>query len=310
MKNLNWEELAFEFQLTNISLTKMSKRENVDRRTLSKHFKDLGIKIINKQNRVKFDNHVFDNIDTEEKAYWLGFIFVDGNIKNVSKSSAYTFEISLKGLDINHLYKFNSFMKHEKNNIKLSKSKCKGKIFERCRWIVSDKHLWNTLNNLGCTPKKSLTLEFPKNIKFKLIRHFIRGYFDGNGCITRYVYINTVSPRIEIIGTYNFLNAIKDIINIECKFRHDKRHSDKTYILEFNKESGIKFINYIYDDSSIYLDRKYKLYNFFKKGSRSTKEFIELSSGNIGENPIKENPEINLESKKSESSYSIESETI
>ena len=50
---------------------------------------------------------------------------------------------------------------------------------------------------------------------------------------------------------------------------------------------------------------------WFKNGSRSVKEFTELLSGNIGESPIyQDNTEINSENKESESSYSIESETI
>ena len=49
--------------------------------------------------------------------------------------------------------------------------------------------------------------------------------------------------------------------------------------------------------------------NFFQNGSRSVKEFTELSSGNIGGKPNQENPEINLEIKKSKSLYSVEGET-
>ena len=99
MKNLDWEKLAFEFQTTSISLTKMGEREGVDRRTLSKHFKELGIEIVNKQNRPKFDINIFDNIDTEEKAYWLGFIFADGYINSTpiedGVKNVYGFELAL-----------------------------------------------------------------------------------------------------------------------------------------------------------------------------------------------------------------------
>ena len=76
MKNIDWENLAFEFQTTPISLTEMGKREKIDRRTIEKHFKELGIKIVNKQNSAKFDENIFDNIDSEDKAYWLGFISI------------------------------------------------------------------------------------------------------------------------------------------------------------------------------------------------------------------------------------------
>lgn len=280
MKNIDWEQLAFEFQTTDISLTKLGEREGIDRRTISKHFKKLGIEIINKQNRPKFNINVFDSIDTEEKAYWLGFIYADGYIGSTpirdDKKSVYNFELSLALKDIEHLEKFRKFIGFEKEITKDS---------YRCRIMVANKHFWTTLNNYGCTPNKSLTLKFPNCIPNNLIRHFIRGYFDGDGCITRHVYINTVSPAINVIGTKDFLNNIINYSNTTPNIRHDKRHSEETLILEWHKDDGVKFINYLYNNSSIYLDRKFKLYNFFKDGSRSVKEFTELSEGKIGETP-------------------------
>ena len=75
-----YRTLADEFLNSSISLTKMAEREGISRQTLAKYFKQLGVEIVNKQNRLKFDNTVFDSIDTEEKAYWLGFIFADGTL--------------------------------------------------------------------------------------------------------------------------------------------------------------------------------------------------------------------------------------
>lgn len=277
MKNLDWEKLAFEFQTTKISLTEMGKREKVDRRTLAKHFKELGIEIINKQNCSKFNEHIFDQIDSEEKAYWLGFIFADGYIsssplrKNVK--SIYQFELALGLKDQEHLEKFRIFMEYKKPIIIDT---------YRCRFTIANKHLWTTLNNYGCTPNKSLTLTFP-NIPKHLIKHFIRGYFDGDGCITRYVYHTCVSPHIELLGTKHMLEQIIIHSGIYAKYRHDKRHSEETWILDWPKQEGIDFINYLYQDCSIYLNRKYELYQFFKNGSRSVEEFTELLSGKNGE---------------------------
>ena len=165
----------------NPSLTKICAKYHIDIGTLSKRLKELNIEIINYQNRLKFDNTVFDCIDTEEKAYWLGFIFADGYISSRDNG----FELSLKGSDIEHLHKFNKFMEHNKDNVKLGEAKNGDKTFLRCRWGITNKHLWNTLNNLGCTPRKSLTLQFP-NISEELEIPFIRGYFDGDGCLSYY----------------------------------------------------------------------------------------------------------------------------
>ena len=306
-------ELALEFQTTGISLTQMAKREGTSRQTLAKKFKELGIEIINKQNRTKFNENIFDSIDTEEKAYWLGFIYADGSISSIENKPKpkYTLEVSLKGSDIEHLHKLSKFMECEEDKIKLSNAKCQGKSFKRCRFAITNKHLWKTLNNYGCTPRKSLTLKFPDIDIFKnnsLIRHFIRGYFDGDGCFTRQIHTHIVSPAISMLGTPEFIYAIKNYINIDSCLGHDKRHTDRTIILEFCKNNGIEFINYLYQNSTVYLNRKYKLFEFFKNGSRSVQEWAELQSGNIGEIPEKENPEINSEIKESESSYSVESE--
>lgn len=279
MKNLNFEQLAFEYQTTDISLTKLAKREKTTVETLSKYFKLMGVEVINKQNRPKFNIHIFDEIDTEEKAYWLGFIFADGYIGSTpirgDKKSIYNFELSLQKSDSKHLEKFKEFISFEKDVTIDS---------YRCRIMVANKHFWTTLNNLGCTPRKSLTLSFPENLSEHLIKHFIRGYFDGDGCISRHIHVHTVSPNISLLGTPEFLSKIKEITNIECDFLQDKRRTEQTLAMQFNKENGIKFINYLYSDATIYLDRKYKLYNFFKNGSRSVEEFAELLQTNIGEN--------------------------
>lgn len=159
--------------------------------------------------------------------------------------------------------------------------------------------MWNILNNYGCTPNKSLTLKFPDESIFadkSLIRHFIRGYFDGDGCITRHIGKNTVSLVTNILGTYNFLNSLEQQCNFPANSiikRKDKRHSDPIYSLNFSKSQSLQFIHFIYDDANIYLDRKYKLYQFFKDtGSRSKKEFLELLSNKIDETPNMDNIEI------------------
>ena len=84
----------------------MAKEYNTTIQTLSKKLKERGVEIINRQNTTKFNENVFDVIDSEEKAYWLGFIFADGYIS----SRDYGFEISLSIIDVEHLIKFNKFM--------------------------------------------------------------------------------------------------------------------------------------------------------------------------------------------------------
>lgn len=291
-------KLQNEYQMGK-SLTQIAKDNNISRWKLTKLLKDSGENIVNKHNSLKFNENYFDVIDTEEKAYWLGFIFADGCIM----SKTYSFELSLGHKDSEHIQKFAKAINYT------------GKIYKKkhsTSCCLRSKHFWTTLYNYGCVPNKSLVLQFPKLTIFKsncLIHSFIRGYFDGDGCISQHMYTHTVSPNISLIGTKEFLKEILNQCNLQCKFRHDLRHSDNTFSLEFSKENGIKFINYIYLNSSIHLDRKYNKFLFFKNGSRSIQEWIELSSGKIGENPIQDNTEVNVETKKSTSPYSVDNET-
>lgn len=188
-------KLAVEEYISNYknhpSITKIASKYKIDRNALSNRLKELGYEVINHQNKLLFDDTMFDSIDTEEKAYWLGFWYADGYLDsrplNPNTKPKYGLELSLKGKDFTHLEKFNIFMKHSKNIVKISETKCGTTICKRCRWVVTNKHLWQTLNSLGCTPKKSLTIVFPDSSIFKspdLIKHFIRGYWDGDGCLS------------------------------------------------------------------------------------------------------------------------------
>jgi hypothetical protein len=91
------------------SLTKTGKKFGVKRQTIAKYLKEYGYNVVNYQNRCRIDSSVFDVIDTEEKAYWLGFIFADGNIS----STGHRFEINLCDRDLEHMEKLRKFLSME-----------------------------------------------------------------------------------------------------------------------------------------------------------------------------------------------------
>ena len=82
---MNIEELI---KLNNSGYTQreMAKILNVNRTTIQRHLKKLELSTPNYHNRLKFDNTVFDNINTEEKAYWLGFLYADGSVSSTSNN--------------------------------------------------------------------------------------------------------------------------------------------------------------------------------------------------------------------------------
>lgn len=275
------------------SLRVVGKLFGVNPDNLSKKLKEFNITIEDRGHLSRFNEFVFDSIDTEDKAYWLGFIYADGCID--SRHKKYVFELCVKESDIEHIRNFNTFMQHEKENIKYGSYIRDGKEYRRCRWVVSNKHLWETLNNYGCTPNKSLTLKFPDRSIFKndsLIRHFIRGYFDGDGSLG--CYGKRLQPNCSVVGTLDMLQNIANEIDNECSLYHHKSHSDETFTLQAHSQKAINFINYLYKDSSIYLKRKYDK-NLYM--CRLWEESHGLQQTKIGEG-CDANPEVTTKTKK------------
>jgi hypothetical protein len=203
------------------------------------------IKTISKsKQKYKINEEIFKEIDTEEKAYWLGFLFADG-YNNTNKNSV---ALTLSNVDLDHLYKFKNFVETNKpirrNNDNSSKL------------VLENKLISSDLNNHGVIQNKTHKLEFP-NIESKLENHFIRGYFDGDGCIT-YGKIIGKYANISIVSNKIFLEKIVDKININ--FTYTKRHKKKADNIFTIGTGGIInliiFYHYIYNDATIYMDRK------------------------------------------------------
>lgn len=118
-----------------LSIREMATELNISKSAISRRCRALNINVPNHHNELKFDNTVFDSIDTEEKAYWLGFLYADGNVH----STANIVSLSLKLSDINHLEKFKTFLKAT-NKISKTTIKSNNKFYNSCRLSVCNKH--------------------------------------------------------------------------------------------------------------------------------------------------------------------------
>ena len=114
---------------------------------------------------------------------------------------------------------------------------------------------------LGVTPKKSLTLNFPKIRQIQL-NHFIRGIIDGDGNV-RYVKRDR-SPYFEITiasGSKKFckglVSTIKQKTGIDTNIRKAK---ENTYIIQYSCSKGKRLADYVYANANIFLERKYLAY--------------------------------------------------
>lgn len=203
----------------------------------------------------KYNKQFFNNIDTEEKAYWAGFIAADGNIRK----DFLKMRIELNIQDYSHLEKFRESI--EGNNPIRESIRPNN---HSCYIDVNCKEFCLALNKLGITPKKSLTLK----INFDLIpkelrRHFIRGYFDGDGSINNYQRENKnyLEWEISFISSEKFLTQILEEIDKKRNFYS----CGNNFRMCFKAKEDIKdILNYLYKDATIYMDRKIEKAKEFK----------------------------------------------
>lgn len=236
---------------------------NVIRKALDLHNVKVN-KPSSKKKTVNFNRGIFKAIDTEEKAYWFGFILADGG---VSSSPRYTIEIGLAEKDYGHLVKFCDFINLDYSCIKAKFSKINGKRFKSYRVCLSSKEMYNDLFSKGVTPRKSLTLKCPDDtiISNELKQHMFRGYFDGDGCISSWLHANgkTTMCKCSLLGTMDFLNNFElfmsdkdSSINFKVPYFVDR--SNCYEVTHGGRLQVDKIYNILYKNATIFLDRKMK----------------------------------------------------
>lgn len=258
------------------TLKEISSILNIGTATLARWLKQADVQVIRKDRINNINYNIFDSIDTEEKAYWLGFLYADGGIDSTRPKVA----INLSIKDESHLQKFMDFLGY---TYKMRyQSLPTGDL---CRMSFDNKHIVEVLNSYGCTPRKSLIIKFPSESVFKdpsLIRHFIRGYFDGDGCIT-YSNADHSAIEISIVGTKDFLDKCAKYFNNgyqHIRLHHPENGNTVTYILIATDRKAWNCVKYLYENSTIYLERKFNRYLEFRP--LYEKSYIE--AGKIGEN--------------------------
>lgn len=198
-----------------------------------------------------FNEGFFRVIDTEEKAYFLGLIAADGSIEADSQRV----KISLQARDRDILDKLLAALDAD---FKVKIADHHG--FPQCKVELNSRVLKEDLMSKGLYPNKSLTMpgEVMRHVPDSLVRHFLRGFFDGDGNVfLGGRYKSGTKYSVTVIGTKAFLDA--------SFCRHFPSNSPlkkyKTCDMWYWRLSSIPqvfgFLKYIYESATVYLDRKY-----------------------------------------------------
>ena len=209
-------------------------------------------------------NHGFFGRWSPHMAYVLGFFAADGcMIENSRGGHFIEFNITDKKL----LYDIRSaFGSNHAISIRTRKNP-KHKVGYRLQ--IGSKLMYKDLHSLGFTSRKSLTLGMP-NIPKKYVQHFVRGYFDGDGCVyfKRLKFADRKNPRYILqtvfsCGSFYFLAELRKVLShlgIKGGSLKKKKAGNE---LALSHRDSVALYRIMYNnlgDSDIYLVRKYLLF--------------------------------------------------
>lgn len=209
-----------------------------------------------------YNENYFEIIDSEQKAYFLGLLMADGSIHNNKLT------LSLSGVDGDMINVFGETISNGKYPLYKYTPKNSKQVAHRI--TISNKKICESLQRYNTWDNKSLHLSPPENMFDPYIKHFIRGYFDGDGHISYWNYKQSKKEEQGIGGLkYNF-SITSTLAFCEWAMTVFASLGVNSYIIKNKGNShsllvsgGIqvqKVLDYMYKDATIYLERKHKKY--------------------------------------------------
>ena len=233
------EEKIINDYINGKSLRQIAKEYHVNRNRISKLLKEKNVKIRTQKEtsrKYTFNENYFESIDTEDKAYWLGFIYADGFITNKRKNGSQSLGITLSLRDISHLRKFKNSISATNpiNTYYYYGFISEGYPATQCsRILLPSQKLVDDIKKHGVIEHKTKIITFPKNLNDNLIPHFVRGYMDGDGSI----FVDSRSTyHLSFCGTKEFLQSLNEFFNETNKISFEK----EIYSLHFSGNIKVK----------------------------------------------------------------------
>jgi len=260
-----------------VSAKSLGIKYSIDKRRVLKWAKEKGIlRSKNDSHRITFFNQkYFDEINTPGKAYWLGFLYADAYNCKITNTTS----VTLSEKDIDHLYKLCNSLELDNSKVIKFNVKNKDKIYPSCYVSLYSKHICETLSKQGCPQAKSFILKYPEWLPNDLNSHFIRGYFDGDGCLT--FRKKQREWKWSLVSTKEMCESIRKIlideIGISTTLSYISQTDNNTYEMQTSGNMKIHSImNWLYASSTdeIRLSRKYDKYNELELQQRNKKGSI------------------------------------
>ena len=199
---------------------------------------------------------VFDDVNDEQAAYWWGFIYADGCVHKR------TLIVSLAYKDRNHLVKLRDFMQSKSPIKRITANN--PRAFSSCdnaRIEFTDRHLASRLIELGILPKRTNLDRVHNNIQCRSIRHWLRGFFDGDGSARK-----NPNGGLGLCGNQELTLWIRKMLSEQAGTNPSLtlgtvKHADTRYIGYSGRLQALKVADYMYEGATVWLDRKRDVIN-------------------------------------------------
>lgn len=230
------------------------------------YFKKMGWERAGKTGKrvYKVDENFFKCVNTEEKAYILGFICADGHIEK----DRLNITVSIKDRDILEKIRYAMHSNHPIKEVQRTNpyNKTNRENLILLELMIGSVELVKPLFNMGLTTNKTYTLngDILKYIPKYLIRNFLRGYFDGDGNVFfGRRYSSGYKYNVNICGNEDFLLKSFQVYFPSNNKLYKDLYSRQCYVWKISQKDKVRdFMYYLYYNSSIFLQRKY---NEFRK---------------------------------------------
>lgn len=236
-------------------------------RTLVDWLKKAGIQARRRTDyrRYDLDSRYFLTIDTEIKAYWLGFIAADGNVSGTA------LVVGLAAKDEVHLYKLKSALSAS-HPVYRQQSKCETGTFGAAVLRISSTDLVADLDGHGIHSNKTWTVRPPVTLPHHLMPAYWRGVFDGDGhvCVSGVYKTGNRKWNIGLVGNEAMVQGFAAFVSKQVPSRTTvRRHqkSDTFYVRYSGTQTPFAVANLLYQDAPVYLERKYATYVQMKAGA-------------------------------------------
>lgn len=197
-------------------------------------------------------------------AYVLGYLYADGNIEDSQLIRGKYVRVTSTDLDRIELIK--DLLQSNHSIVPRDRGGNRKKIY---LLRIGSARLFDALANIGMTPAKSLTMQFP-DVPKEYLPAFILGYFDGDGCVTLDRKSDGSIKRMLSIftcGSFSFAESLHSILRNELGIAREKvsPHGsvENIYQLRYSTRDSIRLFKYIYrtpELRQLALMRKYDIF--------------------------------------------------